>query len=84
MSEENLWTRMVTRPSLKRTRRLMNYNMQQDVINIVRVDVSARRVFCPSLASCLIYYIAGLVECRERDGGGDANFCVEASIIHRK
>lgn len=38
MSEGNLWTRMVTRPSLKRTRRLMNYNMQQDAINIVRVD----------------------------------------------
>jgi len=25
----------------------MNYNMQQDVLNIVRIDVSARFVFCP-------------------------------------
>lgn len=40
MSEANLWTRMVTRPSLKRPRRLMNYNMQQDVLNIVRIDDS--------------------------------------------
>ncbi|KAG2363830.1 hypothetical protein BDR07DRAFT_1331496 [Suillus spraguei] len=39
MSEANLWTRMVTRPSLKRSRRLMNYNMQQDVLSIVRIDL---------------------------------------------
>lgn len=40
MSEANLWTRMVTRPSLKRSRRLVNYNMQQDVLNVVRIDDS--------------------------------------------
>lgn len=40
MSEANLWTRMVTRPSLKRSRRLMNYNVQQDVLNVVRIDDS--------------------------------------------
>jgi hypothetical protein len=62
----------------------MNYNMQQDVINIVQTDVSARHVFCPSLAGYLIHYNAGLIECRECDGGGDAKFCVEASIILRK
>ncbi|KAG1857208.1 hypothetical protein C8R48DRAFT_674697 [Suillus tomentosus] len=38
MSEANLWTRMVSRPSLKRSRRPMNYDMQQDVLNIVRID----------------------------------------------
>lgn len=40
MSEANLWTRMVSRPSLKRSRRPMNYDMQQDVLNIVRIDDS--------------------------------------------
>ncbi|KAG2048399.1 hypothetical protein BDR06DRAFT_962776 [Suillus hirtellus] len=40
MSEANLWTRMVSRPSLKRSRRPMNYDMQQDVLNIVRNDDS--------------------------------------------
>ncbi|KAG1842515.1 hypothetical protein DFJ58DRAFT_806159 [Suillus subalutaceus] len=40
MSEANLWTRMVTRPSLKRSRRLVNYKMQQDVLNVVRIDDS--------------------------------------------
>ncbi|KAG2064992.1 hypothetical protein BDR04DRAFT_1109270 [Suillus decipiens] len=40
MPEANFWTRMVTRPSLKRPRQLMNYNMQQDVLSIVRIDDS--------------------------------------------
>lgn len=38
MSEGNLWTRMVTRPSVKCSRRLINYNMEQDVLNVVRID----------------------------------------------
>ncbi|OAX41922.1 hypothetical protein K503DRAFT_863495 [Rhizopogon vinicolor AM-OR11-026] len=38
MSEANIWSRMVTRPSLKRSRRRMCSDMQQDVLNIVRID----------------------------------------------
>ncbi|KAG1735334.1 uncharacterized protein EDB91DRAFT_1144913 [Suillus paluster] len=53
MSEENLWSRMVTRPSLRRSQRPMCYDMQQDVLNIVGVDVSARLVFCPQVTSHL-------------------------------
>ncbi|KAG2147747.1 uncharacterized protein EDB93DRAFT_1146448 [Suillus bovinus] len=40
MSEANLWTRMVSRPSLRRSQRPRNYNMQQDVLNTVRLDDS--------------------------------------------
>jgi len=38
MLEANIWTRMVTRPSVRRPRRGLCYDMQQDVINDARID----------------------------------------------
>lgn len=56
MSEANLWTRMVTRPSLNRSRRLVNYNMQQDVLNVVRIDdsLSAESVTVVEMSSSVL------------------------------
>ncbi|KAJ8592852.1 hypothetical protein M405DRAFT_13448 [Rhizopogon salebrosus TDB-379] len=38
MLEANIWTRMVTRPSVRRPRRGLCYDMQQDVINSAQND----------------------------------------------
>ncbi|KAG2121116.1 hypothetical protein DEU56DRAFT_835199 [Suillus clintonianus] len=56
MSEANIWTRMVTRSSLKRSRRFMSYDMQQDVLNVVRIDdsLSAESVTVVEMPSSLL------------------------------